>query len=1046
MREGHVIGGMWLDWSVASPLFRFVPAQVKPGETLDPAQQSVADHAGGPLLVRGGPGTGKTEALVGAAVQRVRAGVDPRRVLVLGLRRHDTAYLRDRINSELASESASEVEVHTFSAFALAVLQRQARQENRRPPRLLSGPEQESLIRDMLSAQDFDWPDHLRPAVATYAFTQQLRDVVLRCGERGISAPYLARLGQSQERPEWIAAAGFLDAYVSTLAAMSLEGDLLDSAELVRIATARLRDFPAASGSPSWVFVDDLQDATPAHVSLLRSVCGRGSNLVAAACPDVSVFGYQGAEPEMVRDFPYDFVTADGSPAPIAQLSSVPLASPAVVSATNTLANRLRGSARDRSRLSAQEASVPDAVRVVHLPSPTQEASLVADELRRAHLLSGVRYGDMAVITRSARTLPDIRRALHHASVPVRQVADDVPLTSQPVVRDLLRLIQCGRDRGLIDAAAAEALLLSPYAGADPSLLRRLKLELRRFAMSQDVFRPAAELVADLLADSEEGLPLPDEEWALPARRLRELLDVAEQSDGSITDTLWAVWDRSGLADRLQRLALSSDRRSPRADADLDAMVALFDMAGDYTENRPGSSVEVFCTHVLSQQLPGDSLSERSQVASAVTLTTAHAAHGQFWDLVVVCGANEGTWPNLRPRGSVMGAEALVELESGRQGVDVIAQLLDEERRLFYVASTRTRQRLLVTGVDSDDAQPSRFTVELGVSPESLRGLPPGLNLATLTAQLRRAAVDEEDADAVALLAGLAEEGVPGADPSEWWGLAQLSDSRGLHWHNDIVRLSPSKAEKVQQCGLRWILETHGGDEVADLPRLVGTLLHGAAEEVAKRPDAPAREVVDAVVEEHFAQLPFEAPWQVLQQREQMQGTADRLASWLEAHRSQLLAAEQSFRVRIEVGEQGQPVIISGQADRLERSADGVYVVDIKTGKNFLTAAEAEANAQLGIYQLAVAEDGFVEVAGPGAQPAGAELVYPAKDSQKVTTRTQSALSAAENPDWARDLVADVAEQMAADSFTARHTSQCRTCSVKNCCPLTNEGKQVTDE
>ncbi|HEX5287928.1 MAG TPA: UvrD-helicase domain-containing protein, partial [Streptosporangiaceae bacterium] len=65
---------------------------------LDQAQQQVVDHAGGPLLVLAGPGTGKTTTIVAAVADRIEnRGIAPERILVLTFSRKAAAELRERI-------------------------------------------------------------------------------------------------------------------------------------------------------------------------------------------------------------------------------------------------------------------------------------------------------------------------------------------------------------------------------------------------------------------------------------------------------------------------------------------------------------------------------------------------------------------------------------------------------------------------------------------------------------------------------------------------------------------------------------------------------------------------------------------------------------------------------------------------------------------------------------------------------------------------------------------------------------------------------------
>src|SRR5205814_4167189 len=209
----------------------------------------------------------------------------------------------------------------------------------------------------------------------------------------------------------------------------------------------------------------------------------------------------------------------------------------------------------------------------------------------------------------------------------------------------------------------------------------------------------------------------------------------------------------SGLAERWSAVSARGGHRGATADRDLDAVMVLFDAAARFADRLPGARTEVFVDQLTGQELPADTIAQTADRGSAVRILTAHAAKGLEWEVVLVPGVQEGIWPDLRLRGSVLGSEQLVDILAGRElgAVGQVAALLEEERRLFYVPVTRARTRVVVTAVSSGDGeeQPSRFLTELsGAAPAeaapAASRLPRALTLAALVAELRAAVADRD--------------------------------------------------------------------------------------------------------------------------------------------------------------------------------------------------------------------------------------------------------------------------------------------------------------
>ncbi|MFD6612946.1 ATP-dependent helicase [Micromonospora chalcea] len=1077
------------------------------------------------MLVVGGPGTGKTSTLVEAVAARVAEGVDPERILVLTFGRRGTTELRHRIEARIAGDGHRVIReplVRTFPAYAFGLLRRAAAERGEPSPRLLTGPEQDLIIRELLDVvgeepgdDPVGWPEDLRPALRTRAFAQQLRDLLMRAAERGVGPVELARLGEKLGRADWPAAARFLREYVAVLALrdVSNRGSVAyDPAELVRAATGMLLDDPELLAAErrrlTHVYVDELADTDPAQLDLLAVVAGGGRSLVAFADPDSSTYAFRGADPAGVATFPHRFRTASGAPAAQVTLTTSYRAGPELLAATARLARRLRGPAAHR-RLRPLPGAPVGAVEVRTFRSATSESAWLAHALREAHLLDGMPWSRMAVLVRSTgRQLPSLRRALHTAGVPTVVHGEDLPLHLQPAVAPLLLLLRCALEPDRLDEEAAVALLHSPLGGADPLAERRLRQGLRALALAGGDRRPSGELLVEALRDPAE-LSTIERRWAAPAQAVAHLLETARQAaaapGATVEDVLWAVWRESGLAERWAgaitrgRAATGEHETAQRwraeaADRDLDAVLVLFDAAARFTDRLPGARTEVFLDHVLGQELPADTLAAAADRGDAVRLLTAHAAKGLEWDLVAVAGVQEGVWPDLRLRGSLLGSERLVDVLAGRADgaglraslVGQTSALLDEERRLFHVAISRARRRLLVTAVasaavggDDHEEQPSRFLHELAAADPPATGgtgpnptgpnpdgpvphgdehpqdgpptvlpvtLPPrGLTLSALVAELRTAVTDPAAPvtrrhAAAGELARLAAAGVPGAHPDDWWGLRGLSDDRPLVDEGEPVRVTPSAMESALRCSLRWLLERHGGSPPASAAQGVGNLVHAAA--MLAEDASVDREALLEYVAARFDAIELAARWMAGPERQRAEAMVDKLLRWLAGNPRRLLAIEHEFAVRLD--DPARPIQLTGRVDRLEVDAEGrLVVIDLKTGKSTaVTEREVAEHPQLGAYQAAVEAGGFAEF---GEEPGGAALVQLGTGARDAKEQTQAAAGEGPEAGWATALVRRTAETMAASTFAAVANSKCRVCPVRTSCPVSGQGRQVVE-
>jgi superfamily I DNA/RNA helicase/RecB family exonuclease len=1079
----------------AHRLVRTPPARVNPPR-LDAVQRSVVDHRTGPLLVLAGPGTGKTTTLVESVAARIARGGDPERILVLTFSRKAAVELRDRMALRIGAARAPQAT--TFHSFCYALIR--AHQDSDlfvEPLRLLSGPEQDVTVRELLAGQvDLErlglahvrWPDELRACLTTRGFADEVRAVLARSRELGLGPDALDAFARRIGRPDWRAASAFLAEYLDVL---DLQG-VLDYAELVHRAVL-LAGRPETAGQLAArydaVYVDEYQDTDPAQVRLLHALAG-GRTLVAFGDPDQSIYAFRGADVGGILEFPYAFPRADGRPAPVEVLRTSRRSGAALLEATRRVTRRMPLPRLPAEKVRAHRELTPDRdggrVEVYTYPTSGTELDNVADILRRAHLEDGVPWNDMAVLVRAgARTLPTVRRALTSAGVPVDVDGNDLPLRHEPAVAPLLTALHAvataeagGRedagtdtDACWLDTETALTLLTSPLAGMDAADLRRLGRALREEerAAGNPLPPPSDELLARALAEPER-LSVHDPAYARGAQRLGGLLRRARErlaGGGTAEEALWDLWDGTPWPGRLERSARRGGAAGRNADRDLDAVCALFATAARAEERTGGRGALNFLEEIEAEDIAADTLTRRAVRPDAVRLMTAHRSKGLEWRLVVVAGVQEGLWPDLRRRGSL--------LEADRIGRDGLAEpltpgaLLAEERRLFYVAATRARERLVVTAVKApadDGDQPSRFLTELGVEPKDVTGRPRRpLSVAALVAELRATTVDprvsdtlrEAAAQRLARLAALADEDgrplVPSAHPYRWWGMFEPTESKvPLRSRDQPVVLSGSALDQLANtCALQWFL---GREVKADAPATAaqgfGNVVHVLADEVASGHTPADLAVLMERLDSVWNALAFDAPWKSAQEKENARVALERFLKWHVMDRAGRtpVASEHDFDVTLEAGD--YEVRIRGQMDRVEADAEGrAYVVDFKTGKQAPSAKEVERHPQLAVYQLAVGEGAVDDVFdGTRPEPGGAELVQLRQGAAKRDGgETLPKVQAQEPPEgeWIGDLLATAAGKVLDERFTPTAGQHCAHCAFRASCSARPEGRHVIE-
>lgn len=732
-------------------------------------------------------------------------------------------------------------------------------------------------------------------------------------------------------------------------------------------------------------------------------------------------------------------------------------------------------------------------------PDDTVQMGAVAAHMRSLHLKQGLAWGQMAVIVRQSSSVELIRQELRRGGVPLAPDTPALLLRSEPAAKALLDCARAALEQLLgvpvVQEEAARALLLSPLVGFSAIELRRLR---RILGESPD------HLSTRVLSDTE----LFDQLEAAPtlaakakvAQAINEAL-AKERSEG-LEALVWGAWQASGKAQYWRQLALDIEADSllrQRADHDLDVVISLFKRLEVWSERNPSAPGQQFLDELEAQQVASDSVAALGARPQGVSVLTVAACAGRQWEFVAVLGIDDGVWPNLRLRDSLTQTGLLTDIVSQRIADTVNlasltasldpqalaqarAQICSDEMRLLVAAMSRANSQLWLGAVNGGEQGPSSFFNYLSrQSAIPVEPIQPGgaYTLRGLVATLRRQLMLDlkhnngtQAPQIAALLAALAQRGVPGADPRSWLGIAgasqfltelpaqlegqdrlgtqvathavvalkQLQAQRVNQARQRGARLSPSDVENIETCPLRWYLQRHGGSPASSSAQQIGALIHWLAQQ-GQEHGLSREQLLDLFYRERSSlQLP--GGWYGRQENQRVEKMVENLALYLANSPANMqVEVECPVRAQVELEVDGAPlkIKISGRADRLEHTSQGIDVIDFKTGAS-VDSAGAQTNAQLATYRVALQ--------ARGENVHGGALIMLGKENKKAQVDALTYPGSRElapsdyletGQGWDTDLISAAARDSLGPSYQARTGEHCRHCAYQDFCPALSD-------
>ncbi|CAM3492888.1 DNA 3'-5' helicase [Stackebrandtia soli] len=811
------------------------------GDPHTPTEQQVAaiEAPLEPLLIVAGAGSGKTATMAARVVWLIANGfVRGDQVLGLTYTRKAAGEFATRVRQRLAKlsfvdsrfQSVGEPVVSTYHAYASNVVSEHGLRVGIEPgTTVLSAAHAWQLAHQAVREYDGDMSatslavetvvarvralsdemaDHLRdPQDVEEYSTALLEELEARSGKRS-NQEVRKIVGALRSRTQLLPIITEYERRKRAAGGVDFADQIRQAAQVASTSTAVRR---IERERFRVVLLDEYQDTSVAQVSLLRSLFGDGHPVTAVGDPCQSIYGWRGASAGTLGRFPGDFPTSSGAAAHRAELTVSWRNTSEVLAIANALSQPLRDEGLPVSPLEPGAAGV-GVVEAALCETVDDEARWIAE--RAGELWRGSDPDEppsTAVLVRRRSQIGPVERELRAAGLPV-EVIGSGGLLDAPEVREVYAILTVlARPTA---GAAMMRLLTGPRWRIGPRDLVALHERVEELRPRSRGYEPDADGLTHVsLTDALDDLGDVDRYSPLGAARLAALRDELEllrsRVNQPVDDLIAEIVDVTGL-----------DTEIAVTGQDRHRLDAFCDEASAYQARSASPNLAGFLSYLeaAEEQEHGLDITGATERRGAVQILTVHAAKGLEWDAVAVCGLTKDVFPGkgagtnwlqntgklpyplrgdaeelpIFQYGESTSAADLKKAESQLKR-DLAAAHLKEERRLAYVAMTRARRRLWVSGYwwgDATEARgPSPFlteAVDYGANAVRWMAKPEGENpvlAEAMTASWPSKAPlgdrqESATAAAVAVLEAMAEldptEAVSSAEGSRWRDEAKL--------------------------------------------------------------------------------------------------------------------------------------------------------------------------------------------------------------------------------------------------------------------------------
>jgi len=647
---------------------------------LNPAQDAAVRHAGGPLLVLAGAGSGKTRVLTARIAHLIQQrGVAPQKIFAVTFTNKAAGEMRSRVAALLGADPKG-LWIGTFHSLSARLLRREAAALGFGPNfTIYDQDDSESFIKRLLEQRGLS--PKANPPRAIHAVISSAKNHMLLPEELG---------AQAESSLERVAA----DIY-ATLGPALRQANAMDFDDLLLHPLTLFREHPERLAY--WqrrfehVLVDEFQDTNAAQYRLVKLLAAQHTNLCVVGDDDQAIYGWRGADVRHMLSFQQDFPGAT-----LIKLEQNYRSTQVILDAANGV---IAENARRLGKTLFTATPGGEPVTLLTAADERDEAEWLAAELARRAAEAGVLYEGMAILYRTNAQSRPLEEAFRFRGIPYRLVGA-VSFYERREVKDVLAYLRLIANPA--DDEAFVRIVNVPRRGiGDASLSQLLRTAAQWGRPLLDTAR-AAERIGDLRPNVRDA-------FQAVARLLDELRARIGGADPAtaLEQVIAAVEYGQYLADEgpegiervenVQELIAGAAAWAETAAEDAEE-------AGDEAGEEGGGKAASLIERYLTQAALVTSADQGSGDPTGVTLMTVHMAKGLEWPVVTLAGLEDGLFPLARAAGEPGG--------------------LEEERRLCYVGLTRAREKLYLSWART---RYRNGRLELSESSRFLEALPPAV-------------------------------------------------------------------------------------------------------------------------------------------------------------------------------------------------------------------------------------------------------------------------------------------------------------------------------